>query len=594
MASVSDAIRPPPPLSSSSSSSSFVIIEHDDVKDISRIKTPSPMKDSDSSVERKGSDNAETAQSDSTKINKNDESCHHDVEDRSRRSPVRIGGPGSRLPRMVESFLSWVLALSCLSVACWYYFVVGKAKTKRKGNQKKIENNDSLSSMPLMTHCPRELLSVATVEGLMERYQQLQSLIVRANLGKDHHSNDLLTFLRNNHSARRLSSLIMIQRHRRCELWHEFSTQLNAKHIKSDAKDSIPLLTTLISVWPELVSLPKEEMTGVDTSNLDISVIVPLYKENGRGFLTILMGWINTADDPTMIEFIIVDAGGCTHMTEVKAMLQPNNNNHIQHNLQDVIVNILDFKEGGGRGPCLNYGARYAQGRFFTFLHGDTRLSPHWDTVIRTALGTSSDGTVKTFCAFAFAIDRSPTASHNVIKERYDPPGLSAIETTANWRCRLFQLPYGDQGLSIPRYIFEYLGGYPDQCLMEDYELVQLLRQRCRVSSRANSGMAVEQFQILPLRAYCSPRRWQSFGVLYVTFTNSRIVQLYNMAINNDSEERTVEEAVNTKICSPMSADEALFCRYYGTGKPPPRKHLRHSPWEVELLEMHFHSKKQS
>ena len=108
---------------------------------------------------------------------------------------------------------------------------------------------------------------------------------------------------------------------------------------------------------------------------------------------------------------------------------------------------------------------------------------------------------------------------------------------------------------------------------MEDYELVQLLRQRSRITSQLAAGQysasikssntsllpSEERIQFLRQQAFCSPRRWQALGVIHVTATNSRIVHLYNTAVNNDSETR------NGGSDKKLLADEQLFCHYYNT-----------------------------
>lgn len=109
---------------------------------------------------------------------------------------------------------------------------------------------------------------------------------------------------------------------------------------------------------------------------------------------------------------------------------------------------------------------------------------------------------------------------------------------------------------------------------MEDYELIALLRQRVRLlpsfrratatsvvhGCRAEpSQMEDEVLRIVPgAPALCSPRRWQRFGVVYVTYTNSKLVNLY---------------------AGGMTPDE-LYRLYYGQelAVVAPK-----SPWEIEL-----------
>jgi hypothetical protein len=519
-----------------------------------------------------------------------------------------IGGPGTVLPRFVEALMAWGLAFSCLSVACWYYYVGGAVVMPghNKIGKRSFVKDDPLVAMPLMTHCPRELLTVSTLEGLLRRYQQLQGWISmhlpQFSMNDDDRNtnnnmaqvrNVLLQFVRTNEVARRLVSLIMVQRHRRPSLWLTFIEQVDdSQESPADPTNTTTLMGALEQIWPQLVSLPPTEQVD-DKCPFDISVVVPLYKENGRDFLVRMHSWIKSADDPNRIEFIIVNAGECTQMDEIESILprRPGDNNGKHH-----MVSILEFDNGGGRGPCLNFGARHATGRLLTFVHADTRLSPHWDTAVRHALQhTNSPDTdnenassVTTLCAFSFAIDRSlgsTNVNDQVAASNALPPGLSAIETTANWRCRLFKLPYGDQCLSVPRYIFEYVGGYPDQCLMEDYELVRFLRQRSRISEQAAARLHTqERMHMLQQPAHCSPRRWQALGVIYVTAINSWIVQLYNTAISNDSARGHDEgSGGGGKLCKWLTPDEELFCRYYGTAVPLARMHPYHSPWELQL-----------
>ena len=145
----------------------------------------------------------------------------------------------------------------------------------------------------------------------------------------------------------------------------------------------------------------------------------------------------------------------------------------------NITLNVIDYTDGGGRGPCLNYGAFHSTGRILTFLHADTYLNTKgWNNAIIDTLfqkqknNTTRITTTTTCCAFSFAIEKKESSSRTPQKKGI--PGITAIEYTANLRTKFFQLPYGDQCLSLPSSIFQSIGGYPDQCLFEDYELVRL------------------------------------------------------------------------------------------------------------------------
>ena len=89
---------------------------------------------------------------------------------------------------------------------------------------------------------------------------------------------------------------------------------------------------------------------------------------------------------------------------------------------------------------------------------------------------------------------------------------------------------------------------------MEDYDLIALLRKRaallpqffrpttCHNDAQFYPG---EKLTIVPGKpALCSPRRWQKFGVLYVTIMNSSLVGLY--AVGNATPERDLSTVLRT------------------------------------------------
>ena len=109
------------------------------------------------------------------------------------------------------------------------------------------------------------------------------------------------------------------------------------------------------------------------------------------------------------------------------------------------------------RGGQLRRGAARAQGDWLLVLHADTRLAPGWTAPVLAHLSGDS--------AAAFRL-------------RFDSrhPMARLTEGWANLRSRLFQLPYGDQALLLPRALYDAAGGYPDQPLMEDVALARALK----------------------------------------------------------------------------------------------------------------------
>jgi len=115
-----------------------------------------------------------------------------------------------------------------------------------------------------------------------------------------------------------------------------------------------------------------------------------------------------------------------------------------------------------GRGIQLAAGAAVAKGDWLLFVHADTVLDRGWQEAARdfAAAGSARAGW------FRFALDDTSRAARR-------------LERIVAWRCRILALPYGDQGLLLPRALYDAAGGYRPLPLMEDVDLIRRLgRQR--------------------------------------------------------------------------------------------------------------------
>ena len=110
------------------------------------------------------------------------------------------------------------------------------------------------------------------------------------------------------------------------------------------------------------------------------------------------------------------------------------------------------------RGGQLRRGCALARAPWLLVLHGDTRLAPGWAEAVTAHLDTADAG------YFALRFDR----------------GGRWVAGWANLRARLFGLPYGDQGLLVPRTLYDEVGGFADIPLMEDVAMARALRGRLR------------------------------------------------------------------------------------------------------------------
>lgn len=135
-----------------------------------------------------------------------------------------------------------------------------------------------------------------------------------------------------------------------------------------------------------------------------------------------------------------------------------------------------------GRASQMNAGATHATAPILLFLHADTVLPAHADTIVFDALnGEPGWG----------RFDVRITGKH---------PMLKVVAMLMNVRSRLTAIATGDQAIFISRSLFDEVAGFPNQPLMEDIELCKRLRQLRRPAC-------------LFAKVETSGRRWETRGV---------------------------------------------------------------------------------
>lgn len=119
-----------------------------------------------------------------------------------------------------------------------------------------------------------------------------------------------------------------------------------------------------------------------------------------------------------------------------------------------------------GRAHQQNAGARAARRPWLWFLHADTRFTPETLPALRAFL--ERDEPVLGWFRLRFDADGPKPLQW----------AMRANAMGANWRSRRLGLPFGDQGLLIPRLEFERLDGFdPQLAYGEDHALVWRARR---------------------------------------------------------------------------------------------------------------------
>lgn len=179
-----------------------------------------------------------------------------------------------------------------------------------------------------------------------------------------------------------------------------------------------------------------------------ISVVIPTLNAESSLAAT-LSALVPATVDGLVREVIIVDGGSSDRTLKIA---------------DQAGAKIL--KASRGRGRQLMEGAEAARFEWLLFLHADTVLEPGWEREVGTLIERIEVGQrPPTAAAFTFALDDLGLLPR-------------IIETGVQLRSTLLRLPYGDQGLLIPRQLYRSLGGYRDLPLMEDVDIVRRLGRR--------------------------------------------------------------------------------------------------------------------
>lgn len=159
------------------------------------------------------------------------------------------------------------------------------------------------------------------------------------------------------------------------------------------------------------------------------------------------------------------------------------------------------FCAPAGRAAQMNAGAARARAPALLFLHADTELPLDALPVLHARLGEAAQQGAEVWGRFDVTITGRSA-------------WLPVVAFMMNWRSRLTQVSTGDQALFMTRSLFDAVGGFPDQPLMEDVEICKRLRSRVAPDS-------------LRLKVATSGRRWDANGAWSTILLMWRLRWLY-------------------------------------------------------------------
>mgnify|MGYP003632041394 FL=1 len=201
---------------------------------------------------------------------------------------------------------------------------------------------------------------------------------------------------------------------------------------------------------------------------MSISIIVPMLNESSQlpDLLEHIIEYKKAGCD-----VILVDGGSSDQSAE-----------------QAEALGFTVLRSEKGRAIQMNTGAKSASSDILLFLHADTRLPEKADQIIERAFEDKN--------AQWGRFDITITGQAFMLK---------VVAWFMNHRSRLSSIVTGDQAVFIRRDLFEELGYFPVQALMEDIEFSKRLKGTCK-------PIALRE------KVHTSGRRWEQKGIWRTIF----------------------------------------------------------------------------
>ncbi len=199
-----------------------------------------------------------------------------------------------------------------------------------------------------------------------------------------------------------------------------------------------------------------------------ISIIIPTYNEENALPATLA----RVLRQPGSYEVIVVDGGSSDRTCEI-VRAEPR-------------VRLLTVPKG--RASQMNAGARIANGEWLLFLHADTFLP---------------NGALHRLNALEADLDFQAGGFRHRFSDR--DWRLRLISWMDNLRSKTTKVIYGDQAMFVRRVLFEWLGGFPDQPILEDVVFCERLKE-------ATAPVLLDEYVITDSRKFVQTGIWRSLA----------------------------------------------------------------------------------
>ena len=213
---------------------------------------------------------------------------------------------------------------------------------------------------------------------------------------------------------------------------------------------------------------------------LSIAIIIPVFNE-----AAVLPELTERLQAVGADELIFVDGGSCDESRRL-----------LEHS------GVRWLQSEPGRATQMNAGAEDCIGDIILFIHADTIISYSNISAVRETMKDDS------FVGGRFDVRLS---GNNI--------AFRMIEWLINMRSRLTGISTGDQCQFVRRSVFEQMGGFPEQPLMEDIEFSRRLKRQGRIACLNETVIT-------------SSRRWEQHGIVATVWLMWKLRFLYCFGVS--------------------------------------------------------------